>query len=155
MIIIRFGIVFDVFSLYSSLFWSWPIFCLVIRRVLHYTAHSGCVGCVRLTKGFSLQNLTIPRLTFWGIAFGRRTECFAPPKPYLSWPPFAEIGLFYRFISMVYTVHLFSNAFEQCAFHLDNISKRRQWAIALDTSQIARNVRLNEWNNLQIPNNLQ
>ena len=52
-------------------------------------------------------------------------------------------------------LHLFSNAFEQCAFHLDNIAKRRHWAIALDTSQVARNIRLNAWNNLQNPNNLQ
>ena len=52
-------------------------------------------------------------------------------------------------------IHLFSNAFEQCAFHLDNIAKRRHWAIALDTFQVARNIRLNAWNNLQNPNNIQ
>ena len=30
-------------------------------------------------------------------------------------------------------LHLFSNAFEQCAYHLDNITKRRQCAKGLDT----------------------
>ena len=35
-------------------------------------------------------------------------------------------------------VHLFSNAFEQCAYHLDNITKRRQCAKALDTFQGAK-----------------